>query len=598
MAAVTGVFNADFSSFFDAVQKSELHLKDLEQDAAKVERGLGRMADSFSGRKIIQDAAEMSRILDEAGGASAFTTKELERMGATGSEAVAKLKALGQDVPPGIQRIADAATNATKKQEELLNSIGASGGRVNEFGTAIGGASSKVSTLTSQYQQFDGVLQAAGVNIGPQVKGLEDISNAAGKTASQLGVLGTAGLAAGAFMTGWKIGKFIDDMTGASTAVENLARSFMGLEPAMTKAETQQLTINKAIDMGAAAGIKYADAIKFIEAQTQKNADAHINWTQRLADAHKEVRGLSDARKAEIAIAVEAGATTEQLTNKYGLSATALGLLATETDKATAAQAKLNAERAKELADKDRRNKANEEGIALMNRDAALIADRAKFDAEQLEIQNKKLAAGAGYVKQMGEVARVNKEAADFEKNLIDQQTKLDEENKKLITSFTGAGKAAKEAGTQGKEGATEAAIAQAGYVTQIELTSDGIKGWLELMQYTNAANAILNQNSLFTSTSQLDQLVRMAGAFTGVMPIPGFAGGVTNFRGGLARVHEGELLTNLPRGTSVIPAGAGAGGVNMSNVFNLVDSESNLARKVSEMIMRTIRAGTQLSSA
>jgi len=60
--------------------------------------------------------------------------------------------------------------------------------------------------------------------------------------------------------------------------------------------------------------------------------------------------------------------------------------------------------------------------------------------------------------------------------------------------------------------------------------------------------------------------------------------------------VHEGELVTNLPRGASVIPAGAG--GLNISNVFNLVDTESNLARRVSEQIMQTVRAGTQLGTA
>lgn len=36
---------------------------------------------------------------------------------------------------------------------------------------------------------------------------------------------------------------------------------------------------------------------------------------------------------------------------------------------------------------------------------------------------------------------------------------------------------------------------------------------------------------------------------------LPSFAAGVENFRGGLAMVHQGELLTNLPAGTDVIPA-------------------------------------------
>jgi hypothetical protein len=36
---------------------------------------------------------------------------------------------------------------------------------------------------------------------------------------------------------------------------------------------------------------------------------------------------------------------------------------------------------------------------------------------------------------------------------------------------------------------------------------------------------------------------------------VPGFAKGVRNFPGGLAYVHAGEMLVNLPKGTDVIPA-------------------------------------------
>jgi hypothetical protein len=36
---------------------------------------------------------------------------------------------------------------------------------------------------------------------------------------------------------------------------------------------------------------------------------------------------------------------------------------------------------------------------------------------------------------------------------------------------------------------------------------------------------------------------------------LPSFASGVTNFGGGLAKVHRDELLVNLPAGTDVIPA-------------------------------------------
>jgi hypothetical protein len=113
-------------------------------------------------------------------------------------------------------------------------------------------------------------------------------------------------------------------------------------------------------------------------------------------------------------------------------------------------------------------------------------------------------------------------------------------------------------------------------------------------MRATNAANALLNQNSLFTTGSTLENQSRLGTAFS---PIPGFAGGIENFAGGLAKVHGGEVLANLPPGTSVFPRGQGLG-ATVNNTFNLVDSESNLARRVAELIMRQVRAGTQLGTA
>src|SRR4029450_10239797 len=115
--AVTGVFSADFGSFFDAVEKSETKLKALETDANKVENSLTRMANSFSGQKIIQDATLMAKVFEDAGGATAFTEKELQRMNTTANEAIAKLTDLGKDVPPGIPRICDETKQATKETD-------------------------------------------------------------------------------------------------------------------------------------------------------------------------------------------------------------------------------------------------------------------------------------------------------------------------------------------------------------------------------------------------------------------------------------------------------------------------------------------------
>lgn len=105
---ITGKFQADFEAFYDAVQKAEVSLKGFESGAGKVETSLNKMVDSFSGRKLIQDATLMVEAVDRIGGVSKLTESELAKVAATAGEAAAKLRAMGADVPAGIQKIVDA----------------------------------------------------------------------------------------------------------------------------------------------------------------------------------------------------------------------------------------------------------------------------------------------------------------------------------------------------------------------------------------------------------------------------------------------------------------------------------------------------------
>src|SRR4030095_10180700 len=66
--------------------------------------------------------------------------------------------------------------------------------------------------IATTYKQFDGILASMGINIGPQVKGLEDLAAAATKGTGALGLLGTAATVAGAAFLGWELGSKIRDL--------------------------------------------------------------------------------------------------------------------------------------------------------------------------------------------------------------------------------------------------------------------------------------------------------------------------------------------------------------------------------------------------
>lgn len=105
--AIKATFSADFTSFRAAVAQAEVQLKSFETGASKVTSALTRMTDSLSGRKVIQEATLMAEAIERIGGPSKLSAAELQRVGDKAREAVDKLKALGTDVPPNLQRLAD-----------------------------------------------------------------------------------------------------------------------------------------------------------------------------------------------------------------------------------------------------------------------------------------------------------------------------------------------------------------------------------------------------------------------------------------------------------------------------------------------------------
>lgn len=157
--AVTAKFLADFASFTNAVEKADVQLKGMETSAGRVGKSLNAMVDSFSGRKLIQDATIAAEAVERIGGTSKLTASELSRVQGQAVEAAAKLRAMGLEVPPGIQRITDtvkATGSGLESMKGILGSVaGAFGiafsvGAVVNFGRQVFATASRINDLSSQ----------------------------------------------------------------------------------------------------------------------------------------------------------------------------------------------------------------------------------------------------------------------------------------------------------------------------------------------------------------------------------------------------------------------------------------------------------------
>jgi hypothetical protein len=121
--AVTGTFIGDFSSFQTAVDQSDVKIRQFETNSSKVATTLDRVANSFSGRKIIQEATLMAAAIEKGGGEARLTATELERAGRVAQEAAEKMRALGIAVPASIDKLAQSSKEAGGFMQDLGNHV-------------------------------------------------------------------------------------------------------------------------------------------------------------------------------------------------------------------------------------------------------------------------------------------------------------------------------------------------------------------------------------------------------------------------------------------------------------------------------------------
>lgn len=175
---ISAKFAADFSDFQAAVAKADVSLKGLETGAGRVGTSLNKMANSLSGTKLIQDATIMAEAVERVGGVSKLTEQELARVSAQAKEAAAKLVAMGQDVPPGIQKIADAGAKTGGVFNDLTNQVKA---------TALGFVSAQAIIGVVQ-----GSVRALTAFVGDSIQSYASAEAAAKKMTTALRAQGTA----------------------------------------------------------------------------------------------------------------------------------------------------------------------------------------------------------------------------------------------------------------------------------------------------------------------------------------------------------------------------------------------------------------------
>jgi hypothetical protein len=256
----TAKFEADFSSFLNAVDAAQFKLADLSKGSEKVQKTLDAMSDQFSGRALIQEASLMTIAVEKLGGVSKLTADELANVSSKAQAAVEKMQALGYDVPKGLENLAKATEANAKASSDW---------------------SSSLSTLT-------GVLGAIGIDAS--IRGVINFGKAIIDTADQVQKMSDQ---TGISAENIQRLQYVASQTGTSmssmvSAVQNLQEKLGSGDKNLNKAlDDLGLSLEEIKHLDAyAAFTAIADAIGQIADPTRRAADAQDafgrNWKELL----------------------------------------------------------------------------------------------------------------------------------------------------------------------------------------------------------------------------------------------------------------------------------------------------------------------------
>lgn len=527
-----------------------------------------------------------------------------------------------------------AVQGAGAKLKTFESAADKAGGRLMDLGDKGQAAAPRIGSMTDSLRSFDGVLSAAGLHVGPQIRALGELGEASGKSALELGKLATAGLAIGVGMAAWGITR---------TAME-----FFQLDEAVSKAWTSLLNFAdkgaanagaKADTLAAAskhAGREITSMTEALKINNQANDDLLLKWGRSKDAAGDSAKAVAGWR-AEIATVTKNGDlasltadlesqnfSVKDLSKRYGVHVEALQYFGRET-KATAAavevQKKAAEAAAKETAAWVEGQHQLTEAFKAFNTTALhrSIELTREYTAELVKTTT---ASGALVLAELNAQIKLNAaRGLDAVGAIKVQATALDTlrvgQEALAKTSQIGISQTAQHqvlmddyTGSLYADAVAQDDLALAASKVNAEVAKTpailGAAG-----QGAMAASAAFNQftGSLVGSFSRMGGLAlssqhqyaqagitQLSYSLAGMIPQRAAGGPVTGGSSYLVGERGPELYT--PGASGFITPNGGGGGVTVVNHFTIIDTAENLARKTADLVQRSIMSGRKLASA
>jgi len=215
---------------------------------------------------------------------------------------------------------------------------GATLAKTGQVADGFGANTTGLQDLSKGLRLVDQSANAFGVSLAKPIGLIDELGQLSGKTAADLGTLGTAAAVVGTAMAGWQLGRWIGELTGLDGVIQSAAEQMLGwgddAEVAANRAEVlakASATAGRTItDMTEAIKINY-DAVKGHTAAVDTAIHRQALW-------EKEIRAHRDVLPEISAALANHTATVQQLEKQYGMTAEAITFYVAKTKDQTAAQ--------------------------------------------------------------------------------------------------------------------------------------------------------------------------------------------------------------------------------------------------------------------
>lgn len=195
--------------------------------------------------------------------------------------------------------------------------------------------------FSNSLASVDKVLSAMGVHIGPQIQALKELGGLMGKTVSQVGYVASAGAVFATATASYKLTEWAMEWTGLNTAIGDTAAALMGWGDLKLETRAAQLmTLNQAADIAGHTVLDMGQAMQIIAKHNKDLAETFNTGTDRVKRWTAEIAAVEAAGhlptiRNELK---NQTSTLKELSEHYGISTRALEYYTRTTNESAKAQ--------------------------------------------------------------------------------------------------------------------------------------------------------------------------------------------------------------------------------------------------------------------